>query len=108
MNTTTALKYLAPVHVAIGIVLQLALYLAGAMTLWQGVAPVAAFFISRELDEAGYRYIENFTPNRLRAEMPLLGPFDARVWAMSPKSFTDFLVPIAVACAIAQVAHLFV
>lgn len=66
---------------------------------WAGAALASAYFIGREVDQAEYRWIEQYGNGR-RANMPWWGRFDLRVW---PKldQWVDWIAPLAVTCAVA-------
>lgn len=84
--------------------------LAAAVTLVFGLAfgwwaEAAAFscgwFISREVACAEYRWIQEFGERR-RANMPIWGGFDPRVW--DRKSLIDWIAPVVVSIFIAWIA----
>lgn len=58
---------------------------------------MAGWYISREVTCAEYRWIQQFGERR-RANMPLWGGFDPRVW--DRKSMIDWIAPVAVACVV--------
>ena len=58
-----------------------------------GAAFGAALFLGREHAQAEYRWIERFG-NGKRANLPIWGAFDYRVWDMG--SILDWLVPLVV------------
>lgn len=60
---------------------------------WAGAALASGYFIGREVAQAEYRWIEQFG-HGLRANLPLWGIFDLRVWA-KPDQWADWIGPIA-------------
>jgi len=66
---------------------------------WAGAALGSAYFIGREVDQAEYRWIEQYGRGR-RVNMPWWGRFDLRVW---PKldQWVDWIAPLVVTCAVA-------
>ena len=68
-----------------------------------GAAAASAWFISREITQAEYRWIEQFGGG-LRANMPWWGGFDPRVWQhLDP--WIDWIAPTLVGGAIAIAAE---
>lgn len=67
---------------------------------WAGAALGSAYFIGREIDQAEYRWIEQYGGGR-RTNMPWWGRFDLRVW---PKldQWVDWIAPIVVTCGLAM------
>jgi len=86
-------------HIAIALVIQAVL--AQFMGWWAaGVASVAVF-VSREVTQAEYRWIEHFG-HGFRVNMPWHTPYtDRRAWTR--KGVTDFVYP-AIACSLAALA----
>lgn len=84
------MKYLAPSHVAIALLLQ-ALGFAAFGDVWAGAAVGIAFFIAREITQAEYRWIE--ANGGLRAAMPWWKGLDVRLW--TTHSIGDVLAPAA-------------
>jgi hypothetical protein len=67
-----------------------------------GAAAACTWFVSREITQAEYRWIEQFGAGR-RANMPWWGGLDARVWQhLDP--WLDWIVPSLVVAAIALAA----
>jgi hypothetical protein len=68
-----------------------------------GAAAASAWFISREITQAEYRWIEQFGGG-LRANMPWWGGLDPRVWQhLDP--WIDWIAPSLVVVAIAIAAE---
>ena len=68
-----------------------------------GAAAASAWFISREITQAEYRWIERFGGG-LRANMPWWGGLDPRVWQhLDP--WVDWIAPSTVVIAIAIAAE---
>ena len=68
-----------------------------------GAAAASAWFISREITQAEYRWIERFGGG-LRANMPWWGGLDLRVWQhLDP--WLDWIAPSLVVVAIAIAAQ---
>jgi hypothetical protein len=89
-------------HILLGAAIQL---LVGQVSRsWTGGAAAAsAWFISREITQAEYRWIERFGGG-LRANMPWWGGLDLRVWDhLDP--WLDWIAPTVVVGAIAIAAH---
>lgn len=89
-------------HIFLAVLIQLVVrFISGSWAA--GAAAACAWFISRELAQAEYRWIEEFGAG-LRANMPWWGGFDLRVW---PKldQWLDWIVPSALTLAIAAVAQ---
>lgn len=86
-------------HPLLALAMQCAIALLGG-SLWLGACAASAFYISREMTQAEYRWIERFGGGR-RANMPWNGPFDLRVW--SAKDWTDWLGPVVVTTFVALV-----
>jgi len=68
---------------------------------WAGAALACGYFIGREVSQAEYRWIEQFGQG-LRANMPLWGVFDARVWDNADR-WADWIGPILVTVPVAFV-----
>ena len=84
-------------HILISVALQLALGLTLGQW-WLGALLGPLFFLGREIAQAEYRWIEAYGGGR-RANMPLLGGFDRRVW--SGKSLRDVFFPVLIVCLVA-------
>ena len=69
---------------------------------WAGAALASGYFLGREIAQAEYRWIEQFG-HGLRANLPILGAFDLRVW---PKldQWADWFAPVISTCAVAHFA----
>ena len=79
-------------HTLMALALQSGLYFAlGDMLI--GAAAGSLAFLMREITQAEYRWIEQFGDGK-RANMPLLGGLDKRVWTF--KSLLDWIVPAIV------------
>ena len=90
-------------HPIIALAMQLALWgLFG--NWWIGVAAASACFISREITQAEYRWIEAYG-HGLRRNMPWWGAFDLRVWTIH--SLTDWLLPILATLSVAILSRWF-
>jgi hypothetical protein len=88
-------------HIALALLIQI--IIARLCRSWAaGAAAATAWAVSREITQAEYRWIEQFGGG-LRANMPVLGAFDLRVW-QKPDPWMDWMVPALVACAVALVA----
>ena len=85
-------------HILLAILIQLLVrFISGSW--WAGAAAACAWFISREIAQAEYRWIEYFGSG-LRANMPWWGRFDPRVWnKVDP--WLDWLLPSLVTIGIA-------
>ena len=89
-------------HIVVAILIQLLVrIISGSWTA--GAAAACAWFMSRELAQAEYRWIEQFGAG-LRANMPWWGGFDLRVWEKADP-WLDWILPSAVTCAVAIVAQ---
>lgn len=87
------------IHTIIALAAQLAIALATG-DWWLGAAWGAALFVGREIAQAEYRWIERFGHGR-RANLPLLGGFDRRVW--NAKSLLDWIAPAVAVVALAAI-----
>ena len=89
-------------HIVLAILIQLIVRIISGS--WAaGAAAVCAWFLSREITQAEYRWIEQFGSG-LRANMPWWGGFDLRVWQyLDP--WLDWMIPSAVSLAIAVAAY---
>ena len=89
-------------HVALALVIQF--LVARLCRSWAaGAATASAWAISREITQAEYRWIEAFGAG-LRANMPLWGGFDVRVW-QRVDPWADWLVPTLIVLVVAVVAN---
>jgi len=87
-------------HVFVAILIQLLVRIISGS--WgAGATAACAWFISRELTQAEYRWIEEFGSG-LRANMPWWGGFDLRVWQKADP-WLDWIVPSILTSAIAVV-----
>lgn len=96
------MKYLAPSHVAIALLIQVAMF--PIFGLWAGAVAASCVFVAREVTQAEYRWIDAFGAG-LRANMPWYAALQLRAWNL--KGFTDFLVPAAVVFAVAGASVFF-
>ena len=88
-------------HIIVAILIQLIVrFISGSWIA--GAAAAFAWFVSREIAQAEYRWIEHFGRG-LRANMPWWGGFDPRVWQRADP-WLDWIVPVAAAVAVAFVA----
>jgi len=69
---------------------------------WAGAALASGYFVSREIAQAEYRWIETYG-HGLRANLPWWGWADVRVW---PKldQWLDWIGPVVVTVAVAAIA----
>jgi len=89
-------------HIVVAILIQLLVRIISGSWV-AGATAACAWFISRELAQAEYRWIEQFGAG-LRANMPWWGGFDPRVWQKADP-WIDWIVPSAVTSAIAFAAQ---
>ena len=89
-------------HIVVAILIQLLVRIISGSWV-AGAAAASAWFISREISQAEYRWIEEFGAG-LRANMPWWGRFDARVWQHADP-WLDWIVPSVVTSIIAFVAQ---
>lgn len=89
-------------HILIAVVLQVVVGLTTGHW-WVGAALGLFFFAGREIAQAEYRWIETYGQGK-RANMPVLGGFDRRVW--NGKSLRDVFSPAIVVVCVAVVATL--
>jgi hypothetical protein len=90
---------LHPTHLPIALGVTLLGYFLGANPIYCSLI-ISAWWASREVTQAEYRYIHIHTKSKLRKEMPLLGGFDPKVWNI--KSFVgDMLIPFIASLALA-------
>lgn len=88
-------------HIVLAVLIQLGIRLA--LRSWSaGAAAAIAWFVSREITQAEYRWIEHYGGG-LRAHMPWWGGLDLRVWQYADP-WLDWIVPSAVVVAIAMAA----
>jgi hypothetical protein len=86
-------------HVAIALLIQVAVT-KGLRTSWlAGAAAASAWAIAREITQAEYRWIEQFGGG-LRANMPWWGAVDPRVWHAD--ALLDWLVPTTISFGLAH------
>lgn len=89
-------------HIALALFIQLGLRLL--VRSWAaGTAAACAWFISREITQAEYRWIEQFGGHK-RANMPWWGGLDPRVWH-GLHSWLDWIAPCLVTCAVAALVY---
>lgn len=89
-------------HILLAILIQLLVRIISGSWI-AGACAACAWFISREIAQAEYRWIEHFGKG-LRANMPWWGRFDPRVWNYVDP-WLDWIVPSAVASGIAFVVQ---
>jgi hypothetical protein len=89
-------------HIVLAILIQLLVRILSGSWI-TGTVAVFAWFFSREIAQAEYRWIEHFGAG-LRANMPWWGGFDPRVWRYADP-WLDWIVPSLVSSAIAIIAH---
>lgn len=89
-------------HIALALVIQLGLRLL-TRSWAAGTAAACAWFISREITQAEYRWIEHLGGHK-RANMPWWGGLDPRVWHGS-HSWLDWIAPCLVTCAVAALVY---
>ena len=89
-------------HLALALLIQVAT--ARLCHSWTaGAAAAIAWVVSREIAQAEYRWIELYGRG-LRANMPLLGGLDLRVWQkLDP--WMDWIIPTLVVLAVALLAR---
>ena len=89
-------------HIVLAVLIQLVVrFISGSWTA--GAAATCAWFVSRELAQAEYRWIEQFGSG-IRDNMPWWGGFDLRVW-QKPDQWLDWIVPCALSVAIVFIAR---
>lgn len=89
-------------HIVLAVLIQLVVrFISGSWAV--GAAAACAWFISRELTQAEYRWIEQFGDG-LRANMPWWGGLDLRVWQKADQ-WLDWIVPSMVSMALAFLAQ---
>ena len=89
-------------HIAVAILIQLLVRIISGS--WgAGAAAACAWFMSRELTQAEYRWIEQFGAG-LRVNMPWWGGLDLRVWQKADP-WLDWILPSVVTSAIAVLAQ---
>lgn len=89
-------------HILLAILIQLLVRIISGSWI-SGTIAASAWFLSREIAQAEYRWIEQFGSG-LRANMPWWGGFDPRVW-QRPDPWLDWIVPTLVTSAIAILAQ---
>jgi hypothetical protein len=89
-------------HILLAILIQLVVrFISGSWI--SGAAAACAWFLSREIAQAEYRWIEHFGAG-LRANMPWWGGFDPQVWQRADP-WLDWFVPSLATVGIALVAQ---
>ena len=89
-------------HILLAIVIQLMIrFILGSWSA--GAAAAIAWFVSREITQAEYRWIEHFGAGH-RANMPWWGGLDPRVWQYADP-WLDWIVPTVLVVGIAFAAH---
>jgi hypothetical protein len=86
-------------HVAIALLIQVAVKKGLGTSWWAGAAASASWAVAREITQAEYRWIEEFGGG-IRANMPWWGGFDRRVWHAD--AMLDWLLPTLTAFAVAR------
>ena len=89
-------------HILLAIVIQLTIWVI-LRSWWAGAAAAIAWFVSREITQAEYRWIEHFGGG-LRANMPWWGGFDPRVWQYADP-WLDWIAPSVAVVAVALIAR---
>jgi hypothetical protein len=90
-------------HILLAILIQLLVRIISGSWL-SGTIAACAWFLSREIAQAEYRWIEQFGSG-LRVNMPWWGRFDPRVWQrLDP--WLDWIVPTLVTSGVAILAQL--
>lgn len=88
-------------HILLAILIQLLVRIISGSWI-SGTIAASAWFLSREIAQAEYRWIEQFGSG-LRANMPWWGGFDLRVW-QKVDPWLDWLLPCLTVVAIALIA----
>lgn len=89
-------------HIILAILIQLIVrFISGSWPA--GAAAACAWFLSREITQAEYRWIEAFGAG-LRANMPWWGGLDPRVWQKADP-WIDWLLPTGICSVIAIAAR---
>lgn len=91
-------------HAGYALAMQFVIGLATG-SFWIGAAFGSAFFISRELTQAEYRWIDLFGQGH-RANLPDWGMFDRRVWT-HVDSWMDWVLPTVSVLIVAVLDQLF-
>jgi hypothetical protein len=89
-------------HILLAILIQLLVRIISGSWI-SGTIAACAWFLSREIAQAEYRWIEEFGGG-LRANMPWWGRFDPRVWQKADQ-WLDWVLPTLVTLIIALVAQ---
>jgi hypothetical protein len=89
-------------HILLAIVIQLTIW-AFVRNWTAGAAAAIAWFVSREISQAEYRWIEHFGAGR-RANMPWWGGLDPRVWQHADP-WLDWIAPTVTVIAVALIAR---
>lgn len=89
-------------HILLAFVIQLMIWTI--LRNWAaGAAAAIAWFVSREITQAEYRWIEHFGAGH-RANMPWWGGLDLRVWQYADP-WLDWIVPSVAVVAVALIAR---
>ncbi len=88
-------------HILLALLIQAAVAIP-SRSWGAGAAAAFAWSVSREIAQAEYRWIEQYG-GHLRANMPVLGGFDPRVW-QNVDPWLDWIVPTLVTVAVAVLA----
>lgn len=89
-------------HIALAVLIQLAIR-SGLKSWSAGAAAAIAWFVSREITQAEYRWIEQYGGGH-RANMPWWGGLDPRVWQHADP-WLDWIAPTVVVVGIAFAAR---
>jgi hypothetical protein len=89
-------------HIVLGLLIQLIIrFILGSWSA--GAAAASAWFVSREITQAEYRWIEQYGAGH-RANMPWWGGLDPRVWQYADP-WLDWIVPTVMVLAVAIAAR---
>jgi len=89
-------------HIVLALLIQLAVRVF--LRSWAaGSAAAIAWFVSREITQAEYRWIEHYGANH-RANMPWWGGLDPRVWQYADP-WIDWIAPSLIVLATAIIAR---
>ena len=88
-------------HILLAVVIQLTIRTL-LRSWWAGAAVAISWFVSREITQAEYRWIEHYGGGH-RASMPWWGGLDGRVWQYADP-WLDWIVPTVLVVVIAVVA----
>ena len=89
-------------HILLAVVIQLIIWVI--LRSWSaGAAAAIAWFVSREITQAEYRWIEHFGAHH-RANMPRWGGLDPRVWQYADP-WLDWITPTITVIAVSLAAR---